>query len=285
MSHLFLNYNGTILSDNTPLFTAHDRAFRYGDGLFETLLWQNGEIRFIDFHIERLQTSMEILKFSNPKAMDAFFIKSISEELIRKNNMIGQEVRIRLTVFRGDQGLYTPQSNTPHYLLQVAPVSKRNKNSRVGLIVDLYTDVSKPISEISMIKSNNALVYALAAEFKQRQEVDEVLLLNNEGFLCEASSSNIFVYFENTLYTPAISQGCVDGVMRRVMMEMAEDEGIDVVEAEIRPEIMMRADEIFCTNAIQGIQWVMGYRHKRYFNKVSRVFQEKLKTWTGKTVE
>ena len=103
--------------------------------------------------------------------------------------------------------------------------------------------------------------------------------MNQEGFLCEALTSNIFVYYDKVLYTPALNQGCIDGVMRRVVMDMAEDEGIPVVEAQISPEIMKKADELFCTNAVQGIQWVMGYKQKRYFNKISRILQEKLRTW------
>jgi branched-chain amino acid aminotransferase len=91
--------------------------------------------------------------------------------------------------------------------------------------------------------------------------------------------SNIFVYYEKVLYTPALSEGCIEGVMRRVVMDMAQDEGIEVVEAQISPEIMKRADEIFCTNAVQGVQWVMGYKQKRYFNKISRILQEKLQHW------
>lgn len=279
MSNLFLNYNGKILSEETLLFNANDRALRYGDGIFETMLWKNGSIRFLDYHLERLHESMKLLRFNNPTAMDGFFIKSITEELIRKNNMIGQEVRVRLTVIRGGTGLYTPQSNMPHYILQVSRIPKQKEDSKVGLIVDLYTEVRKAYNEISMIKSNNALVYVLASEYKKQRGVDEVLLLNFEGYLCEATASNIFVMYDKKLYTPAINQGCVNGVMRRVVMDMAEDEGMEVIEAQISPEIMNQADEIFCTNAIRGIQWVMGYKQKRYFNKVSRIFQNKLENW------
>src|SRR5690606_33261241 len=89
----------------------------------------------------------------------------------------------------------------------------------------------------------------------------------------------IFIYYEKTLYTPALTEGCVAGIMRTVVMKMAEHEGIPVVEAQISPEIMKEADEIFCTNSVQGGQWVMGYKQKRYFNKISRILQEKLQTW------
>jgi len=129
------------------------------------------------------------------------------------------------------------------------------------------------------IKSLNAQIYVLAGIYKKKMAFDDVLILNQEGYLCESLISNIFVYYEKVLYTPALSEGCIEGVMRRVVMDMAQDEGIEVVEAQISPEIMKRADEIFCTNAVQGVQWVMGYKQKRYFNKISRILQEKLQHW------
>jgi branched-chain amino acid aminotransferase len=119
----------------------------------------------------------------------------------------------------------------------------------------------------------------LAGLHKIKNNLDDVLILNQEGYLCEALTSNIFIYYEKTLYTPALNQGCIDGVMRRVVMDIAASEGIPVVEAQISPEIMKQADEIFCTNAVQGIQWVMGYKQKRYFNRISRILQERLTSW------
>lgn len=279
MSILYINYNGQLIREDQPIHTVNNRAFRYGDGLFETMLWKNGDIRFLNFHVERLQESMNLLKLDNPNGFDTYFIKTKTEELVRKNSMIGQEVRVRLSIFRNGEGLYTPQNNEPSYIFQISKVEKVTENNKLGLIVDLYTEHKKPYSELAKVKSNNAMIYVLAGVFKRNQGVDEVLLLNQEGHLCEASASNIFILFDKTIYTPALNQACIDGVMRRVVMDMAEDEGMNVVEAQINPEIMKKADEIFCTNAIQGVQWVMGYKQKRYFNKVSRMFQQKLLTW------
>src|SRR5690606_39973298 len=116
--------------------------------------------------------------------------------------------------------------------------------------------------------------------YKDKGIYDYVLILIQDGYLCEGLTSNVFVYYNKTLYTPALNQACVNGVMRRVVMDIAASEGIPVVEAEIGPEIMKEADEIFCTNAVQGIQWVMGYKQKRYFNRISRILQERLETWS-----
>lgn len=275
----FINYNGQIVPEDTSLITAESRAFRYGDGIFETMLYQHGDIRFLDFHVERLKSSMEKIQLENAAMFDAYFIRSRAEELIRKNKMVGQRVRVRLIVVRDGGGLYTPETNKPIYIIQVSRVYDSIRDKKVGLIVGLYTEHKKPYSSLSSMKTNNALIYTLAGNFKKKFSYDDVFLLNQEGLLCEALSSNIFVYYDKVLYTPALSQACVDGVMRRVVMDIAKAEGIPVVEAEISPEIMKTADELFCTNAIQGIQWVMGFKQKRYFNRISRILQDRLATW------
>lgn len=276
----YINHNGTLVPQETYILSADSRAFRYGDGLFETMLYQNGEIRFLPFHVDRLQASMDKLHFDNPQKFDAYFIKTLTDELIRKNNMIGQKVRVRLIVYREGGGLYGPISNKPGFILQLDRIAETLKDKKIGLIVGMYTEYKKPYSDLSDIKSNNSLIYVMAGLHKQKFDFDDVLILNQEGYLCEGLASNVFVYYEKTLYTPALNQGCINGVMRRVVMDIAAAEGIPVVEAQINPEIMKKADEIFCTNAVQGIQWVMGYKSKRYFNKISRVLQDKLKTWS-----
>lgn len=275
----FINYNGEIVPEDFKILQVDNRSFRYGDGLFETMLYQGGEIRFLHLHVERLQKSMQTLQLEQSTMFDEFFIKKITEDLIRKNNMVGQRVRVRLTVYRDGGGLYSPQTNRPAFLLQVQKMDIQVRDKKVGLIVDLYAEIKKPYSDLSSIKSNNSLIYVLAGNYKKKYDYDDVFILNQDGFLCEALTSNIFVYYDKVLYTPALNQGCIDGIMRRVVMDMAEDEGIPVVEAQISPEIMKKADELFCTNAVQGIQWVMGYKQKRYFNKMSRILQDKLVTW------
>ncbi|MBE8714926.1 aminotransferase class IV [Sphingobacterium hungaricum] len=279
MSAQYINFNGSLVLDTETILTSENRAFRYGDGIFETMLWQDGTIRYLHLHVARLQDSLRMLYMEDFQKYDGYFIKSKVEELIRKNNFIGQKVRVRLIVYREGSGLYSPDTNRSAYVLQVSRMPDTIRDKKLGLIVDLYTEYKKPYSELSKLKSNNSLIYVMAGLYKKKHAFDEVLILNQEGFLCEGLSSNLFVYYEKTLYTPALSQACVAGVMRSVVMDMATDEQIPVVEAEISPEIMKRADEIFCTNAVQGVQWVMGYKQKRYFNKISRILQEKLTTW------
>ncbi|WDF67238.1 aminotransferase class IV [Sphingobacterium oryzagri] len=283
MSIQYINFDGQIIAEDEHIATVDNRALRYGDGLFETMLWKDGTIRFLELHIARLQRGMQTLQLEEIGKFDEYFLRSKVEELIRKNNMIGQQARVRLVVYRGGGGTYSPETNRPVYCLQVSRIAASLRDKKLGLIVDVYREFKKPFSDLSHLKSNNALIYVMAGIYKKRFAYDEVFLLNQEGNLCEALTSNIFVYYEKTLYTPALTEGCIAGTMRKVVMDMAADEGIPVIEAEISPEIMKQADEIFCTNAVQGVQWVMGYKQKRYFNRISRILQDKLQNWSYDT--
>ncbi|MEC3880870.1 aminotransferase class IV [Parapedobacter sp. 10938] len=273
----FIDFNTRFIPEQETVLTADNRAFRYGDGLFETMRWMDGDIRFLSHHIARLHEGMRVLKLEQTEKFTADFIRSRAAELIKRNGLENQHVRVRLQVFRGGGGLYSPQQNSACYVMEVSKLDPDDvKHRKIGLIIDVYNEVKKPYSELSKLKSSNALVYVMAGLYRTKNGLDDVLLLNQEGFLCESLSSNVFIWYEKKLYTPAISEGCIDGVMRKVVIDLAVDSGMEVIEAQISPDILRAADEIFHTNAIHGVQWVMGYKQKRYFNRISRMLQERL---------
>jgi len=276
MSVTYLNFNGSILPSDHPIFEAHNRGFRYGDGLFESMRFLKGKLKFPEMHIDRIQKGMKLLKFDNYSLIDTWFIREKTEELIRRNK-VGADARIRLTIFRDSGGFYTPDSNKFAYLLELHKLDdSQYVLNKKGLIIDVYDEVPKPVNILSNSKTSNAMIYVLAGIFKNQNALDEVLILNQNGFLCESVSSNVFVVYDRKLYTPALNEGCIAGVMRQVVMRLAKENNIELVEAQINPDILNEADEVFLTNAAKGIQWVMGYNHKRYFNEVSRFLNEKL---------
>lgn len=276
MSKQFINFDGNILPADQMVFSINNRAFRYGDGLFESMRYMKGELRFPDLHMERIRKGMKLLKFDNYSQIDTWFIREKAEELIRRNKT-GQDARLRLTVFRDAGGLYSPTANKMAYVLESQKLEENQYTINAkGLIIDVFDEIPKPVNILSNLKTCNALIYVLAGIFKNQNALDEVLVLNQNGFLCESMSSNVFVVYDRKLYTPALNEGCIAGVMRQVVMRLAKENGIELVEAQINPEILNEADEVFLTNAGRGIQWVMGYNNKRYFNEVSRFLNEKL---------
>jgi branched-subunit amino acid aminotransferase/4-amino-4-deoxychorismate lyase len=276
MSVEYINFNGSILPADQLIFKANNRGFRYGDGLFESMRYMKGKLKFPEMHIDRIQKGMKLLRFDNCSLIDTWFLREKVEELVRRNRA-GADARVRLTVFRDSQGLYSPVSNKFGYVLEIQKLDESQYVlNKKGLIIDVYDEIPKPVNALSNLKTCNAMIYVLAGIYKNQNALDEVLILNHHGFLCESMSSNVFVVYDRKLYTPALNEGCIAGVMRQVVMRLAKENDIELVEAQINPDILNEADEVFLTNAAKGIQWVMGYNNKRYFNEVSRFLSEKL---------
>ncbi|WP_207428700.1 aminotransferase class IV [Pedobacter sp. SYSU D00535] len=272
----FINYNGSIQPANQAVLTVGNRGFKYGDGLFESMRFMRGELRFADLHAERLYRGMKALKLEGYYAFDEYFLKDKVRELVKRNDA-GANARIRLTVYRDSDGLYSPTSNQSAYALELTPTKEEFyiHNSK-GLIVDVYQELTKPINFLSNHKTCNSLPFVMAGIYRTQKNLDEVFILNQNGFLCEAMSSNVFVLYDKKLYTPALTEGCIAGVMRQVVMQLAEESGLPVIEAQINPDILNVADEVFLTNASRGIQWVMGFNNRRYFNQMSKDLQDLL---------
>ena len=267
MQQEYILSNDEFFSLNHPVLKAGNRSFRYGDGLFETIRMSNGKLNFPDLHVDRLREGMKALKIEGSALLDEYFLKQKTAELCKKNK-IKDNVKFRLSVYREGDGLYTPNSNKYGYVLEATPLTgSQYELNKKGLIVDVYNDIAKPVNMLSNIKTCSSLIYVMAGLFKKQHQLDEAILLNQHGFICESISSNIFVVYDKQIYTPALSEGCISGVMRKVVIQLAAANDIPVIEAQLNPEVLRQADEVFVTNAIGGIRWVMGYGRKRYFNE------------------
>lgn len=276
MAKQFMNFNGQIIPSDQEVLSVNNRGFRYGDGLFESMRYMNGAIKFPELHIDRIQKGMKVLKLDNNMLIDSWFLREKVEELARRNKT-GPDARLKLTIFRDSEGLYTPSSNKMAYVLESQMLSESQYTfNQKGLIIDVYDELTKPVNILANLKTCNSLVYVLAGVYKKQHALDEVMILNQHGFLCESISSNVFVVYDRKLYTPALNEGCIGGVMRQVVMRLAKEYGIELIEAQVNPDILNEADEVFITNASKGIQWVMGYNNKRYFNEVGKFLSEKL---------
>ncbi|TSJ38614.1 4-amino-4-deoxychorismate lyase [Mucilaginibacter corticis] len=272
---LYINFNGEIVPADSKLLSVANRSFKYGDGLFESMRMLKGQLKFADLHADRLQRGMKALKIDGYSQMDTYFLKEVAEQLAARNK--AKHGRLRLSVYRDAEGLYTPSQNKAGYCLEFTPADEpRYFLNEKGLIVDIFTDLPKPLNFLSNIKTCNSLTYVMAALYRSQNNLDEAFLLNQNGFLCEATSANVFVWYQNHLYTPALSEGCVEGVMRQVIINIAKKNNIPITEAQINPEILYEADEVFVTNASKGIQSVMGYGIRRYFNKLSKGLMDEL---------
>ena len=271
----FFNFNGQLFSPDSKVFGTSNRAFRYGDGLFETMRMIDGNLMFYKYHMERLFKGMNALKLNYHKAFDVEFIASEIFSLARANK-IYKNARVRFSVFREDGGWYTPEKNTFQYLIEIQALEESSYTAEKGLIVDVYSELRKDFTSISSLKTINALPYVLAGVYRKENQLDECILLNRENNIVESISSNVFLVKENKIYTPAISEGCIDGVMRKVVIDIIKKKKLQLLETKLPVALLEHSDEIFLTNTIKGIQSVVGIGNKRYFSRLSKELLQEL---------
>lgn len=267
--------NGHLISIYEPAVGFDNRAFRYGDALFESIRVSNGKVMFLKDHITRIKLGMTVLRMNVPAEFNTPNIDLLIQQLLR-HNAIAPHARLRLTVFRQEGGYYTPETNDISFLIEADELPNNYSLNQKGLWVDLYTDMKKPINKLSNIKTANALLYVMAGLAKQSMKLDECLIVNEHGHICESISSSIFAVKNGTLYTPPLSEGCVAGVMRKQIMSIATENKILTFESPLTTYTLLNADEIMLTNSISGLKWVGQFREKFYTNKFSQLFTEKL---------
>ena len=274
----YFNYNGRFFADDEPVLSKADRSYRYGDGLFETMKLINGYILLEDHHFERLFSGLGVLKFHIPVHFTKQKIEKEIKELSKKNEC-ERSARIRLSISRGNGGLYDCD-NKFSYLIECWPLEQKGFNEN-GLIIDVFHDARKSIDVFSNLKSANYLPYVMAAIWAKENKLNDALILNQHDRICDSAIANVFWIKDNNIFTPPLSEGCVAGVMRKKILEFAiRDSDHFVQEAVLTQEILLQADEVFLTNAITGIRWVKECRGKVYKNTIS----DKIFTTLSKTI-
>lgn len=273
-----LNYNSTLFEDKTPILTAQNRAFRYGDGLFETMRLVKGEIPLLYLHFSRLVSGMKALHIQIPSYFNIHYLKN---EILKTIDYQRVNARIRLSVWRSGEGAYSPIAYTPEYLIQINPIADPTFTlNEIGLTIGIFKEIRLCETKISCYKTNNALPYILAADFAKHEGFDDAFLLHTEGGISEATAANVFVLKNDCWHTPPLSQGCVNGVMRNFILQKFKLQNIILKETKLFPQDLKEADEIFLTNAVQGIRWVAQFGEKNYENDTTQRLAQALQTWT-----
>lgn len=263
-----------MCSETAPVLLASNRGYRYGDGLFETMRLQEGVIRHLDLHMDRLSRSLKMLDYYIPPG----FTDNLSHEisLLATHNNCLSSARVRLSVFRGNGDLI-PLSNDMDYVIECRPLPEQTGTWKTeGLNLGLFSEGRKSTDRYSNLKSANALLYAEAARYAAINSLDDCLVLNSNGEIADTSIANVFIIRENKIITPGLSQGCVDGVMRRYLIGQLNEWEMDVREAGLTLDDIHSADECFLTNAVRGIQWVSRFYEKKFGNTLSRDIYDRL---------
>ncbi|MFC6096761.1 aminotransferase class IV [Flavobacterium qiangtangense] len=264
-----INFNGTISSEDNLL--TNNRGLLYGDSVFETVKILDGKILFVEDHYFRLMASMRIVRMEIPMNFTMEFFEEQILSLAKAENL-EKSSRARVTIFRKEGGLYLPKDRNVSFLISVSELENAVYSiEKENYEVELYKDFIVTKHLLSTIKSSNRLINVTGSIFADENGYDNCLLINDDKNVIEALNGNLFMLMGNKLITPPISEGCLNGVMRKQVLALARKiETLEVVEEPISPFDLQKADELFVTNVIKGIQPITKYRKKEYETKVSK---------------
>lgn len=262
-------YNGAYVSYQN-VSVQNNRAFKLGDGVFETIKVSNHIPLLLKEHLDRLFSAMKTISLP---ANDRITPKNISDEiklLLKKNDLPNGNARVRITVFRDGEGAYLPITEKTSYLIEAFYYNYEgyflNKH---GKKLDLYHDIPKYPYPWNYFKTINSQLYISAAMYAKDHLFDDVLIKNDKNEWIESTNSNLFIVYKGSIFTPALESGCVAGVMRTNIINLCLENGFKIFEHAITEEILKKAEEVFLTNSINGVSWVGSFKSSRYFNKTS----------------
>jgi branched-chain amino acid aminotransferase len=230
---------------------------------------------FLRDHISRLKLGMTVLRMNLPAELNTENVYEFIIQLL-KHNESTPNARIRFTVFRSGGGYYSPETNDISFLIETEELEHGYQLNQKGYWIDIFADIKKQTNKLSNLKTGNGLLNVMAGLAKQSMKLDDCLLVNENGSICESISSNVFVVKNGTIYTAPLSDGCVAGIMRKQIISIAGENRILTFENPITSYTLMNADEIFLTNSIKGVQWVGQFKDKFYTNKMAGFFIDKL---------
>lgn len=235
-------YNSEFINEQEIVIKISNRAFNYGDGFFETIKIINAKPFNFSAHYVRFSSACKVLKLKNNQTESSLL--PLLNQLIKKNKIVNGSAKIHVN--RSGEGKYFPLSDSVEILISIHKGSGFVKNTPISLCV--FSDEQKTKGKLSNIKSVNASVSVLGAIHAKENGFDNAILKNTDGNFIETTNSNLFIIKQGIIYTPPLTEGCLDGTMRKWVFEQ-----VNVIEKTLNPLDIQEADEVFATNAISGI--------------------------------
>ncbi|MFL1013267.1 aminotransferase class IV [Flavisericum labens] len=272
-----INFNGNLLKENNIL-SIQNRGYAYGDALFETIKVSHGKVLFWEDHYFRLMASMRILRMEIPMSFTMEFLEGQINKTLDATGLLKASARVKLTVHRNEGGLYAPETNDVGFI-----ISAKDLDEDFYLLadsfyeVDLFKDYYVSPSLLSTLKTNNKVLNVVASVYAKENNLNNCFLLNTDKKVIEALNGNVFLVKGKVIKTPPLTDGCLKGVMRTQLINIIKQvPEYDLVEESVSPFEIQKADEVFITNVIAGIQPVSKYRKKVFGNEAAKLLLQKL---------
>ncbi len=272
-----INFNAQILESDSKL-SIYSRGFNYGDALFETVRTSYGKLLFWEDHYFRLMASMRIMRMEIPMHFTMEFLEDQIKKTLTANKLEQASARVKLIVQRTEGGLYLPHTNTVNFIITAQELQEDFYLLNDEFYnVDLFKDYYVSPTLLSTLKTNNKAINVVGSIYAKENNLNNCLVLNTNKHVIEALNGNVFVVKGHDIKTPPIIDGCLKGVMRKQLIEIIKTiPEYEIIETSIAPFELQKADEIFITNVITGIQPITKYRKKAFTNEVSKMLLQKL---------
>lgn len=243
--------NGILLDARETAIPILDRAYLYGEGLFETLKATNGRIPFLNEHLERFFQSFSVLDFQPNISKEE--VEQAAYQTLRQNHL--EEAYLRIQLSRENEVFGGLQASDRYNLLIVAqPLNhEMEKYQTEGMAAVLFPPPSIHAHPLSGIKSTNYSLNLRAKAFAKKENAQEALFADAQGNLVEGASSNLFIWNGQSWITPSLESGALPGVIRRILISLIKARGISLEERTISPQELAQAGEAILTNAIWEI--------------------------------
>ncbi len=273
-----VNFNGNLIKAESVPIAFNNRGLNYGDAVFETMKVCNGKIYFWEDHYQRLISSMKVLKMEIPFNFSSEFLAAEILKTIQTSKNKNTFFRAKILIWRNSGGKYTPKTNIIEFVISVETLDSSeyvlNENKYE---VELFEDYFIPSHLLSTLKTNNKITNVLGSIFAEENGFQNCFLLNENQQVVEALNGNIFLVSGKTIKTPPLTDGCLNGIMRKQLISIIkENSEFHLEEASISQNAIENADEIYITNVIQGIVLIMKYRNKKFGNEVAKLLVLKL---------
>lgn len=270
--NLFCNLNGSLITESDALFSSADDSFRLRYGLYESYLFQNGRLEFANLHWERLLHGMHVLGFTIPEHFSESFFTEQIEKLASKNKL-SHLARIRTQIFSEEQS----RPFTPQFLIECSSLQREMTEwIEAGIKVSVLENFWKEIGAVSNCKISHNKHFLPARKAMKDQQLDDVLLLNEKGNVIESAMANLFWVKDKIIFTPPLSEGCLAGTLRLVLIDAIKAAGFPFMEREMVVEDLKTADELFLTNGIRKIRWVREIDGHFYGNTFAKLLNTAL---------
>jgi branched-chain amino acid aminotransferase len=258
---MMINFNGDLLQEENLNISIHNRAFKYGDGIFETIKVSNNKVIFWEDHYFRLMASMRMLRMKIPLK---FTLEYLEKEILRtaESEGLGALSRIRLNVFRKEGGYYTPNTSEIDFTIEANQITYTTQENYK---IDVFKDFYNYSGMLSTVKTNNRMINTLASIYAKENDLNNCVLINERKGVVEVTNGNIFVLKGAVVKTPSLEEGCIKGIVRKKVIEtLTKNTEYTIEETNISPFEIQKADEVFITNAIIGVQPVTNYKKKSF---------------------